>query len=112
MTDFQRKHTFEHRQAESTKILLKYPHRIPIIVETGPQLTIDKCKYLVPDDLTIGQFIYVVRKRMKLPSEKAIFVFVNKTLPATSAATGAIYPKHKDPDGFIYFEIRGENTFG
>ena len=112
MTEFQRKHTFEYRSAESTKILLNYPNRIPIIVDTGSHLTLDKFKYLVPDNLTIGQFVYVLRKRMKLPSENAIFVFINETLPATSASIGHLYQKYKDPDGFIYFAIRLENTFG
>jgi GABA(A) receptor-associated protein len=41
------------------------------------------CRYLVPADLTVGQFIYVVRKRIKLSPEKAIFVFVKNTLPPT-----------------------------
>jgi len=34
-------------------------------------------------DLTVGQFVYVVRKRIKLSPEKAIFVFVKNTLPLT-----------------------------
>lgn len=40
-------------------------------------------RYLVPADLTVGQFVYVVRKRIKLGAEKAIFVFVKNTLPPT-----------------------------
>lgn len=31
----------------------------------------------------MGQFVYVVRKRIKLSAEKAIFVFVKNTLPPT-----------------------------
>ena len=35
----------------------------------------------------MGQFIYVIRKRIKLRAEQAIFVFVNgKTLPPTGIA--------------------------
>jgi GABA(A) receptor-associated protein len=41
------------------------------------------CRYLVPADLTVGQFVYVVRKRIKLSSEKAIFIFVKNVLPPT-----------------------------
>lgn len=40
-------------------------------------------RYLVPADLTVGQFVYVVRKRIKLSAEKAIFVFVKNMLPPT-----------------------------
>lgn len=42
---------------------------------------IDKKKYLVPADLTVGQFTYVIRKRIKLPQEKAMFIFANKFIP-------------------------------
>jgi GABA(A) receptor-associated protein len=41
------------------------------------------CRYLVPADLTVGQFVYVIRKRIKLTPEKAIFVFVRNVLPTT-----------------------------
>jgi GABA(A) receptor-associated protein len=37
----------------------------------------------VPADLTVGQFIYVIRKRVKLDPDKAIFIFVNDTIPQT-----------------------------
>ena len=43
----------------------------------------DGNRYLVPADLTVGQFVYVVRKRIKLSAEKAIFIFVNNILPPT-----------------------------
>ena len=41
------------------------------------------CRYLVPADLTVGQFVYVIRKRIKVSSEEAIFMFVKNTLPPT-----------------------------
>lgn len=45
--------------------------------------TTSTLRYLVPADLTVGQFVYVIRKRIKLPPEKAIFVFINNYLPPT-----------------------------
>ncbi len=42
-----------------------------------------RARYLVPSDLTVGQFVYVIRKRINLPAEKAIFVFVKNSLPPT-----------------------------
>ncbi|KAK3039692.1 hypothetical protein RJ639_027033 [Escallonia herrerae] len=69
-------------------------------------------QYLVPADLTVGQFVYVVRKRIKLSAEKAIFVFVKNTLPPTAALMSAIYEENKDEDGFLYMTYSGENTFG
>lgn len=46
-------------------------------------------------DLTVGQFVYVIRKRIKLAPEKAIFIFVNEVLPPTAALMSAIYEEHK-----------------
>jgi len=105
----------EKRQAEAQRIREKYPDRIPVIVEKAEKSDIsdiDKKKYLVPADLTVGQFVYVIRKRIKLSPEKAIFIFVNNVLPPTAALMSAIYEEHKDDDGFLYISYSGENTFG
>ncbi|PWA98950.1 arogenate dehydratase [Artemisia annua] len=85
-SSFKIEHPLEKRQAESSRIRAKYPDRVPVIVERAEKTDIpdiDKKKYLVPADLTIGQFVYVVRKRIKLSAEKAIFVFVKNMLPPT-----------------------------
>lgn len=76
------------------------------------KISIDKKKYLVPSDLTVGQFVYVIRKRIKLSPEKAIFIFVDEVLPPTAALMSSIYEEHKDEDGFLYISYSGENTFG
>jgi GABA(A) receptor-associated protein len=122
---FKDEHPFEKRKAEAERIRQKYNDRIPVRLE--PQLpasfphiipnstqvicekveksdiaTIDKKKYLVPADLTVGQFVYVIRKRIKLSPEKAIFIFVDEVLPPTAALMSSIYEEHKDEDGFLY----------
>ena len=79
--------SLEKRKTEAERIRQKYPDRIPVIcekVEKSDIPTIDKKKYLVPSDLTVGQFVYVIRKRIKLSPEKAIFIFVNEILPPTA----------------------------
>ena len=103
------------KKNESKNILERYPDRIPIIVnkqENSLIPDIDKKKYLVPEDLTMGQFMYVIRKRIKLDAEQAIFLFVNGMLPSTSETMEKIYAKHKNEDGFLYITYSGENTFG
>ncbi|CAN6460563.1 unnamed protein product [Victoria cruziana] len=105
----------ERRQTESARIREKYPERIPVIVEKADRTDIpdiDKKKYLVPADLTVGQLVYVIRKRIKLSPEKAIFIFVKNVLPPTGAVMSTIYEEHKDEDGFLYMTYSGENTFG
>ena len=107
--------SFEERLSESDKVLKKYPERIPVIVEPLIKdiVNIDKNKYLVPNDLTIGQFLYVIRKRINLNSEEALYCFVgNNILPSTSSTVSTIYKDYKDEDGFLYIIYCSENAFG
>ena len=69
MKCFKERLTLEERIQESERIKEKYADRIPVIVERTsssnlPEL--DKHKFLVPNTLTVGQFLYVIRKRIKL----------------------------------------------
>tara|TARA_B100001996_G_C18107794_1_gene380053 strand:+ start:47 stop:445 length:399 start_codon:yes stop_codon:yes gene_type:complete len=112
---FKTKHSFENRCTESKNIINKYRDRIPVIVEkqqSSDVVDIDKNKFLVPNDLTLGQFVYVIRKRMKLPPEKAIFVFVDNQILMQASRMLTIYEESKDKDGFLYITYAGENTFG
>lgn len=112
---FRSENPIEKRMEESVRMMGKYPDRIPVIVErsTSSQLPdIDKPKYLVPSDLTLGQFIHVIRKRIKLTSEQAIFIFVKNSMPICGTLMSDLYSKHKDDDGFLYVVYNGENTFG
>lgn len=80
----------DKRVAEAARIRERYPDRIPVIVEKAEKSSvpdIDKKKYLVPGDLTVGQFVYVIRRRIKLSPEKAIFVFVKNVLPPTGESS-------------------------
>ena len=105
----------DRRRSESDRIRAKYPDRVPVICERADRSDvpdIDKKKYLVPADLTVGQFIYVIRKRIKLPPEKAIFIFVDNVIPPTASLMSAVYEVQRDEDGFLYVTYSGENTFG
>ncbi len=115
--DYKLKTTFESRLEESRRIREKFPGRIPVIVQKSKKANddvpiIDKNKFLVPMDLTIGQFIYVIRKRMELPPEKALFFFVSNSIPTTAMSLRELYGIYADEDGFLYTEYSGESTFG
>jgi len=114
-SSFKAQHPLEKRKEVAARIRAKYPDRIPVIVEKAPKTDapdIDKKKYLVPSDITVGKFVYEIRKHMKLTPEKAIFLFVNGVYPATASMMSQIYEKSKDEDGFLYITYSGENTFG
>ena len=109
-------HSFESRQAECRKILEKYPDKIPIIVtkyekcKTAPDIT--KNKFLVPGDLTLAQFVYVIKKRLQLAAEMSLYIFINEQVPASSSTLNSLYNTEKDEDGFMYISYASENTFG
>lgn len=105
----------EKRQQESKFICNKYTDRLPVIIEKASRSDIgslQRCKFLVPNDLTIGQLVYVIREHVKIEPEKAIFIFINNTLPPTAALLSQIFKENADPDGFLYVQYSGESTFG
>jgi len=113
--EFKKTFSFEKRRNESTRILLKYPNRIPIICERSRDSNIakiDRNKYLVPSNLNIGQFLYIIRKRIKLSPESSLFIFINNSLPSTSKLIKNLYENEKDDDGFMYILYKEESTFG
>jgi len=117
---FKDQHSFEDRIKECTRILQKYPERIPIIVEKLEQKkskqddipNLEKKKFLVPESITFGQFIYIIRTRIKLNPEKAIFIFISNTIPTNTQTIREIYNQYKSDDGFLYCKYSGESTFG
>jgi len=112
---FKEEYSLDDRQKESIKIMDKYPSRIPIIVERSDKCEfqdIDKRKYLVPKDLNINQFAFVIRKRIKLDSSQAIFLMINNTLCPSNTNIGQVYDDNCDKDGFLYITYSSENTFG
>lgn len=116
-TQFQQNHSFQKRAEEANRILSKYPDRVPVIVEKDYRCKdipdIDRKKYLVPDDLSIANFMYVIRKRIKLSPEKSLYLFVDGTnMVPTSQLVRQVYQDYSSPDNFLYIIYAGESTFG
>merc|ERR1712071_72098 len=112
---YKEEHPFEKRRAEGEKIRRKYPDRVPVIVEKSPKARIgdlDKKKYLVPSDLTVGQFYFLIRKRISLRPQDALFFFVNNVIPPTSATMGSLYQEHHEEDFFLYIAYSDESVYG
>merc|ERR1712088_304733 len=112
---YKEEHPFEKRRAEGEKIRRKYPNRVPVIVEKAPKARLgdlDKKKYLVPSDLTVGQFYFLIRKRISLRPEDALFFFVNNVIPPTSATMGSLYQEHHEEDFFLYIAYSDESVYG
>ncbi|KAE8734203.1 Autophagy-related protein 8D [Hibiscus syriacus] len=133
---FLEERTLEQRQEESKTILTKYPDRVPsigisdrtarncslrmslcqkVMIERYSMTDlpdIEKNKFLVPRDMSVGQFIHILTRRLQLSPGKALVVFVNNTLPQTASLMGSVYSSFKDEDGFLYMCYSTEKTFG
>lgn len=84
----------EQRKRESRQILLKYPDRVPVVVQRAPNSTLvdlDKHKFLVPYEVTVAQFMWILRQRLTLSHNKAIYIFINKTLPQSRYGITCLY---------------------
>ena len=116
---FMQKHPFLKRQAESARVRVKYPDRCPVIIERatfvkGNEIAeIERIKFLIPSDLTMGQVTHIIRKRIRLASSHAIFVYVNsRHLAPTSKLICEVYKESVDADGFLYLSYTGEAVYG
>ncbi len=104
----------EDRKNESKRLRSKYVDYIPVIIEKGnSDLELDKNKFLVPNDFTFSQLIYIIRKRLKISPEKALFLITRKGVMINSSEIIIdLYEKYKEEDDFFYLKIYTESTFG
>jgi GABA(A) receptor-associated protein len=111
------KKPFLQRFKEANELRKRYPDKIPVIITRAsvsdnsiPDIT--KKRYLVPGHFSFGQFIYIIRKQLDLPPEKALFIFIGNSLVPASWPISDIYKNYMSADGFVYMKYSGESTFG
>lgn len=58
---------------------------IQVIIEKLPGAQVndlDKRKFLIPSDISVSQLIWIIRKRVRIEAEKALFLYIGKTIPS------------------------------
>lgn len=114
--EFKMLYTFDKRKCESNRIIKKYPDKVPVIIERSDSSDIsdiDKHKWLIQEDITFGQLLLTIRRRIKLDQCDAIFIFINDNyVPNNNENIGLAYNKHKDLDGFLYIAYSKEKCYG
>ena len=104
------------RQGEVKKMIKEYPGRSCLYIEkastckTLKELT--KKKFLVPNTLTADQLMYLIRSRLTLTNEEALFFYINKRMLSGQTQLGDLYKKYKEKDNFLYIKYASENCFG
>lgn len=114
---FKQRKSFVSRRDEVAGIRAKFPSKIPVIVERYHKEKdlplLDKTKFLVPQELTMSQFVTIIRNRMSLSSTQAFYLIVNnKSLASMSMTMAEVYKEEKDEDGFLYMVYASQEMFG
>uniref|UniRef100_A0A9J8AW73 Microtubule-associated protein 1 light chain 3 gamma n=1 Tax=Cyprinus carpio carpio TaxID=630221 RepID=A0A9J8AW73_CYPCA len=124
------------RKQEVAGIRTKFPTKVPVIIERYRREKylppLDKTKFLVPQELTMSQFVTIIRSvtksvqvssnkcssdrqknRMTLMPSQAFYLLINNSGIASMSLTMAqLYKDHKDEDGFLYMTYASQEMFG
>ncbi|XP_074079004.1 microtubule-associated protein 1 light chain 3 gamma [Macrotis lagotis] len=114
---FKQRKSLATRKEEVAGIRAKFPSKIPVIVERYQKEKylppLDKTKFLVPQELTMIQFLTIIRSRMVLTATEAFYLLVNnKSLASMNVTMAEIYRDYKDEDGFVYMTYASQEMFG
>ncbi|XP_014054432.2 microtubule-associated proteins 1A/1B light chain 3C [Salmo salar] len=117
LMSFKQRKCLATRKHEVCSIRTKFPNKLPVIVErclrekTLPLL--DKTKFLVPFELTLGQFLCLLRSKIDLESTQALYLLVSeRSMSCMSSSMGDVYSQYSDADGFLYITYASQDMFG
>lgn len=102
---------------EYLRLRARHPNHVFVILEKASRDAahlppLDKNKFIVGSASTVGQLLFMIRRRMSLPSETALFLFVGNVLPTASQTMGELQHLFASPDGFLRMCFTSEAVFG
>ena len=115
------------------QMMLKNPDRVPIIISSN-SFKIEKLKYIVPNSITIGELMIMLRKKNNINPQEAIFLFIKDNnnlnnsdkskskikskkenegiLVPSSSTLGTLHHQHKDENLILHIFFEKEAVFG
>ena len=93
----------------------KFKNRVPVVLNKGKDVLIEleKGKFLINKDTTLGQFAMMLRRKNKLNPAEAIYIFCNNVLPQSNSTMLELWvDHHNEEDDILYLTCAKENTFG
>ncbi|XP_026878527.1 microtubule-associated proteins 1A/1B light chain 3C [Electrophorus electricus] len=117
MMPFKQRKCLATRKDEVCTIRSKFPNKLPVIVERYVQEKqlplLDKTKFLVPQELTMGQFLCLLRSKIALEATQALYLLISgKNMCSMTASMAEVYAQHRDADGFLYMSYASQDMFG
>ena len=99
------------------KLRKQHTNRIPVLIwdiaSQDIRFTKSTRRFMVQQDTTLGQLMYILRKRISLNSDEGLFVFVGNppVMVSNSESISIIHDKYQE-DGFLKLTLSKESTFG
>ena len=118
MSNFKYKteNNLQQRKDEAERILKQYNNRMPIICEVAPNSKLPplkKFEYIVPGDMTLTQFQFLIRRNLDLNELSALYLITNNVTLTGDRTMREIYNTYKDKeDKFLYIFYDSELTWG
>ena len=127
MSSYKNSVSFNVRREATKNILNKYPDKCPIYLTFDNKLKLKQRagtnfnKYIINNNLTMGQYMAVLKKRVEMGDKMGLTLFINiykndkltnTILPTLTMSVEQAYNDYKDEDGFLYMTFVAENTFG
>lgn len=97
---------------EFDDIIARHPAKIPIIIQVDKELEPlykSKRKVLVYHDYTASELMAFIRMKMRLPSNKGIFLFVDDKMISGSQR---LYDVWDNKNRFMFVRVVQESVFG
>ena len=117
--DFRITRSMEQRRSDNDRMQKFYPNSIQVVLQSK-SIFLDRSKYLVPNNLTIGQFLFYLRQKISVNTNKGLYLFVEQIdkdektmstyLPQTGNTLEMVYTNWRHIDGYLYMFIEQEST--
>jgi len=108
---FKKNNSPQKRKEESRNLRIKYPDKIPVIVEGE----LKKNKYIVDLNLEVSVFMFILRKHIsnEVNQGEALFLFAGDKMVCGNHLLWEIFEKQRPKDDeYLYMVLKKENTFG